>query len=96
MPFFLKRTQGGLQYVEAKNSRYTNILKELNKYYVKNSNKINTKTHLKQQSTAIHLKTPLSPSLRESFPKKKGLCLLIERQDTNIINKGQDLISCTH
>ena len=35
------------QCAEAKNNRYTNILKELNKYSIKKSNKINTETYVK-------------------------------------------------
>ena len=45
------------------------------------ANKISIKTHLKQQSTTIHLK-PLSDhqSVRKSLPEEKGLCLLAKGQ----------------
>ena len=42
-------------------------------------NKINAKTHLKQQCTTIHLTIPLRP-LRKRLPQKKGICLLAEEQ----------------
>ena len=40
-------------------------------------NKINTKTHLKQHTATLHLKTPLRPPvIKDILPEEKGLCLL--------------------